>query len=249
MHRVAINALVLAILTAAGAVGLWRYASYRSAAAEIEKRDREIRRLQEQQQRLERFVARLTSERRAAEVIVTEQVTEAGRVQSTTLLFQEYDRARQPLGPPRFFTVKGAGAHIDAKVIKFDRGFLRDDDPLRGHSIVLFYRIFGDHQTPADGFYIDKPGEVPGAYTDPTLSAEARAFEAELWANFWKLADDPAYRASKGVRVASPQSVWRDFSPDMIYEITLEADGGLNIIPRPIDGIWRAYRQSLSRPR
>ena len=107
---------------------------------------------------------------------------------------------------------------------------------LRGHSIALFIKLFGDHQSPDHAFPIDEPGKVPAFYRDS--DQEASQFEQELWTNFWKLADDPAYRQSKGVRIANPESPQGPFEPGNIYPISLEAKGGLNMTHEPVEGIY-----------
>lgn len=238
--------LVMGLLIVGGAYGLYRYEKSRSTEAKLQQ---EIRKLEEQRQHLQHFVQRLTAERRVAEVLVTEQVKQGNQIEKTTLLFIEYGRDGKQL-PPKFFTIRGNVAHIDALVIKFERGFMEQDDALRGQSLALFYRLFGDHQAPADGFRIDEPGRSPEIYKgEPTLSPAAQAFEAELWQNFWKLADDPKYREEKGVRVAQGESPWTYFYPDKIYTLKLEAAGGLSLTSRPIEGIWLELREALLRQR
>jgi hypothetical protein len=238
--------VLMCLLIVGGAYGLYRYEKSRSSEARLQQ---EIEKLEEQRRHLQDFVQRLTSERRVAEVLVSEQSQNGDRIEKTTLLFVEYGRDGRQL-PPKFFTIQGNVAHIDALVIKFDRGFMEQDDPLRGQSLVLFYRLFGDYQAPADGYRIDEPGRSPEIYKgDATLSPAAQAFEAELWRDFWKLADDPKYREEKGVRVAQGESPWTYFYPDKIYTVKLEAAGGLSLTSRPIEGIWMELREALMRQR
>lgn len=203
------------------------------------------RELEEHKQKtvaLEQFISKLSGERRKADIMVVEQFEKEGK-DFATLLFVEYDHNGQPLSPKRF-TIEGNRAHIDAMVVKFDRHFIQEGDPLRGHSIVLFHRLFGDKQAPEQAFMIDEPGKVPEVYK----SADHRVaeFEQELWSNFWRLTTDEQYRQEKGVRVANPESPWGPFEPDRLYTITLEADGGLNITSEPLKGI---YREALKQHR
>jgi len=170
------------------------------------------------------------------------------KVEETTLMFVEYGTDGKQL-PPRYFTIKGNVAHIDSLVIKFEADFVKKGDPLRGHSLVLFHRLYGDYQAPVEGYMIDEPGRPPEVYRCPTNSPEAAAFESELWQNFWKLADDEQYRKEKGVRVAMGESPWTRFYPDKVYTLTLQADGGLSLTSRVMDGIWREYREALMRAR
>src|SRR5262245_60676391 len=201
--------LVLCGVVAGGSLALWQYEKKWSSDA---RHQREVNELKEQNQQLEQFVTRLTSERRVADIVVTEQIKNGDTITSTTLLFVEYAPDGQQL-PPRFFTIKGNVAHIDALVIKFEKDFIRENDPLRGHSLVLFYRLFGDYQSPSEGYRIDEPGRAPEFYRLPPQSPAAHAFEQELWQNFWRLADDPVFRQQKGVRVAMGESPWTYFYP------------------------------------
>lgn len=245
MTRQIVKIAILCLLVVGGSIAVYHYEKSRSTEAKLQA---EVHRLEQQRQHLQDFVSRLTSEKRVAEILVTEQVRSAGgQIESTTLMFVEYGRDARQL-PPKFFTIKGNVAHIDALVIKFEHGFTEQNDPLRGHSLVLFYRIFGDYQAPVDGYRIDTPGTIPEIYRgDASLSREAHAFEAELWENFWRLANDTEYRKEKGVRLAQGESPWTYFYPESIYTLTMEAAGGLSIHQRPIDGVWKEFREALRR--
>src|SRR5258708_33197023 len=122
-------------------------------------------------------------------------------------------------------------------VIKLEHDFLEQNDPLRGHRIALLTRLYGSPQTPADGFDLDQPGKVPDFYraNDPRVTI----FQAEMWGDFWKLADDADYRKQKGVRIVNGQGVWGPFELGKIYTVSIEADGGLNLVSQPVEGIYR----------
>ena len=194
---------------------------------------------------LKQVIGRLETERRVAKIIVTDQPESAG-IQRTTLLFVEYVRDGITPLPPKHFTIDGKRAHIDAMVIKFDGKFVEGNDPLRGHSLALFTRIFGETQNPANGFMIDEPGHIPAIY-QPS-SKDVSQFEENLWANFWKLADDPDYRASMGVRIAQGEGVWRDFDKGFLYKLTLESNGGLNITSERMEGIFQQALKEQGDP-
>jgi hypothetical protein len=226
--------LAVLILAGGGAIGLFLYQQHNSAA-------REVARLQARKQELETFVQRLSGEKRVADVLVTKSETIDG-IPNTTLLFVEYDKRGQPL-PAKTLTVRGSMIHFDALVIKFDRDFVIHDDPLRGHSIALFTRVYGDHQSPDSAMAIDQPGSVPEIYRG--ADERVTAFEQSLWKNFWRLADDPEYRKQFGVRVANGQGVWGPLVPNKLYTLTLESSGGLNLASSPMRGIYReALQQS-----
>ena len=223
MLRTTLKLVLLSVMVVAG-----------TAAAQLNE-------AKQKTEQLKQVVQRLGAERRVADVIVTDQKPEAG-VLKTTLLFVEYARDGTTPLPAKRFTIDGNVAHIDALVVKFDRGFVHDNDPLRGHSLALFTRLYGENQPPDKAHRIDPPNQPPDVYRGP--DAYVTEFERELWANFWRLADDEAYRREKGVRVAQGEGVWVPFHPDRLYTVTLESDGGLNITSSPLKGI---YREALKR--
>jgi hypothetical protein len=230
MFRSVLSLLILTVLLLVGSAGL----SYYREHSALDTRLQEERIKNEQ---LRTIVQRLSSEHRVADIIVSDQSTVDGVVH-TTLVLVEYDRHGDPL-PARQFVIEGTIAHIDALVVKFEGRYVQENDPLRGHSIALFTRLYGDKQTPESAARIDKPGEVPLVYRGG--SPNVNPFEQELWDNFWKLADDPAYRASMGVRVAQGEGIWRPFDPGFLYTITLESSGGLNITSEKLRGIYKEF--------
>jgi hypothetical protein len=220
----------LLVLLIAMLLGLTVYRDHYAA-------DRKVAKLEQEKQALTAVVSHLTSERRVANLVVKDKHVGTDGVPVTTLVFQEIARDGAEL-PPRTFTLRGERVHVDAMVIKFDSEDVKADDPLRGRSIALFTKIYGDQETPASAVPIDPPGSVPEIYRD--ADSTLAAFELDLWKNFWHLADDPAYAQSKGVRVANGQGVWGMFEPDKLYTLTLEAAGGLNLSTEPMKGIYRA---------
>ena len=232
----------LASLSALFVAGLLVLGVYRDQTGERALRVAAEHRAEELQQ----VVQRLGAEHRVADVVVTEQARSAAGTK-TTLLFVEYARDGSAM-PAKRFTVDGDVAYVDAMVIKFDGKFVEQNDPLRGHSIALFTRLYGEHQPPEKGFRIDEPGRIPDVYRGP--DPQVPDFERELWANFWKLADDEPYRREMGVRVAQGEAVWTKFQPDRLYTLTLESNGGLNITSSPLKGIYReALRGAVSSAR
>ena len=64
-------------------------------------------------------------------------------------------------------------------------------DALKGKALLLFRRIFTDRRRPADGDVLDREGQMPQSYA---AERAPTAFERELWARFWELANDPDMR-------------------------------------------------------
>ena len=233
MVRTTLKLILLSVMIVAGTAGLYEYERRNGVKAQLDEQTRKT-------EALKRVVAHLQADRRVADIIVTEQKPLGDTVQ-TTLLFVEYAKDGSPL-PAKRFTIEGKQAHVDAMVVKFEGKYVESRDALRGHSVALFTRLFGDRQTPEQGHRIDDPAQIPAIYqgADP----EAAAFEQDLWRDFWRLADDAAYRAQMGVRVAQGEGVWRPFEPGKLYTLTLDTDGGLNITSEPLKGI---YSEALKR--
>jgi hypothetical protein len=223
----------LATLIVAGVLVLYIYNEHGSSEFKVAQ-------LQQQKIQLEQIVQRFQTERRVAKIVVTDQKMVDGQMK-TSLLFVEYRHDGSTL-PPREFTIAGNEAHFDAQIIKFKDQYTRDGDPLRGQSIMLFTRIYGANQPPADGFPIDEPGKIPEIYrgADPKVSE----FEQDLWTNFWKLYNDRDAREARGIRGMHGEGLFGQFDPDHVYNITLRADGG-TLNEEPIDPIYReAIRRS-----
>jgi hypothetical protein len=221
--------------------GMWWWSHRTREQQELERLSAHTQQLTARTKQLETYVERLSADRRVADVLVLGTSKDPAGRTHRTLLFVEYDRNDKTL-PPKRFEVIGENTHIDAMVIQFERGYIAEGDALRGRSVALFTRIFGDEQPASTAERIDEPSKIPLLYrgTDPALAR----FEAELWADFWKFAEDPKLAASKGVSVAHGQSVWGPLSEDKLYTIALPSVGGLTMKSQPMPGI---YREALKR--
>lgn len=228
MLQTLVKLLFLTAVLAAGAVGVYLYYDQVSTS-------HKVRRLEAEKKQLEEIVSRLTGERRVAEMLVVDQQVVDG-VKVSTLVFVEYGRDGQPL-PPRTVVVHGETAHVDAMVIKFDDELVKQGDPLRGVSIALFTRIYGDATPPEQAMPIDPPGEIPAIYrgADPRVTE----FEMQLWRDFWTLAYDESARKARGVRALVGQGIWEPVRPEVVYTLTLENDGGLSIRREPVRAVFR----------
>jgi hypothetical protein len=219
-------ALLIAAVIGAGGVLYVQHRNDQSAR---------VARLEAEKKALEDVVGRLSATRRAADVLVTAQRRGADGVLETTLLFVEAGRDGESLAPRRF-VVRGDNAHFDAMVVQFDLGLVGRGDALRGRSIALFTKVYGDAEKPEDAARVDPIGEVPAVYrsADPRV----RDFEMNLWREFWTLAEDEAARKAAGVRAVVGQGIWEPLKPGLLYTLTLDNAGGLGIQRQPLRGIY-----------
>ena len=114
--------------------------------------------------RLDTAVRLLKVDRRVARIDVLEQWTpENSDRPHTKLRFVEVDEAGQPIGEPKVMTIDGDVLYVDYWVVKFDDKFVEQgNDPLRGASICLLRRLFGEYQQPSEGQVVDAAGQRPG---------------------------------------------------------------------------------------
>lgn len=206
----------------------------RQAVAD-ERRQKEIvqAQLADEQKRsemLRKLVGKLTSSRRVAQLVVAGQEQVDGRLM-TKFYFHELGRDGKTMLSPKVISVEGTGVHVDGYVIQFPDDFVAKDDPKRGHSIILFHRIFG-HQSGVDGAHtLDSPGQTPDFYKN--VDPELAEYEQTLWKDFWRLAEDAAYREKLNVKLAYGGSVYTDqLKPGQVYDLTLDPQGGLKMVLR-----------------
>jgi hypothetical protein len=227
--------LSAALLVGAGAGGIYVadrlvFAPGREMERKLAERDAQIRTLTERAQALEAAVRLLRHTERRARIVVLEQSRGPEGALVTRLRFGELDPNGEPVGEPREFTVTGDEVYVDALVIKFEDEFVTAGDALKGRSLLLFRRIFGDRHRPVDAHVLDKEGQVPQAYAAERAPS---AFERELWAQFWALANDPAEAKRRGVRALHGEAVSTKLRPGGVYAVTFRSTGELTIQPAP----------------
>ncbi len=200
--------------------------------ARIGELDEQVARLREEVQRLQAALRLLKVDHRLARLTVFEQRAAPDRPGGlqTEVEFQELDADDRPLGPARRFTLDGKVAYVDALVIKFDDTFVEQGDALRGTSLCLFRRIFGEYQFPSEGFALDTAGQRPLSYAADDADP---GFESRLWLRFWDYAHDPEAHAASGVRALHGEAPYMELRPGRSYAIELRASGGLSLRPMP----------------
>ena len=131
-------------------------------------------------------------------MVVRKFVGEDG-VPRTEVLFVEEGEDGRPKDRRRVI-VRGEQVYFDAFVLKFDQGLVAEGDPIKGRSLILFRRIFGEDQAPNEGEPLDDaaPDGIPAVYRSDAPSQ----VEKDLWRDFWRYANEPELRRRDGVRVA-----------------------------------------------
>lgn len=181
---------------------------------------------------LERDEAQLANsylkiDRRRARLTVLAQgpdPSDASRLR-TRLRFQELDPSGEPLGEPVLGEIEGRFAYVESLVIKFSDDHVERGDAWRGQSLCLFRRLFGEGQTPEEGFTLDPVGLEPGAYRDDASPDLTQA----LWTDFWDYAHDPVDAAEQGVRAMHGEAPFMEMRPGASYLVELRSSGGLTL--------------------
>lgn len=179
-------------------------------------------------QELEVAMWLLKVDHRVARIEVLDQspAGDGSDVLVTRLLFVELGPEGQPVGEPRELTVEGSVVYVEGLVIKFDDTFVQGGDSLRGTSVCLFRRLYGEEQKPSAGVELDPVGMLPLVYSgDEAPDASI----AELWKSFWDYANDPELAAQKGVRAIHGEAPFIEMRPGKVYRVELRASGGLSI--------------------
>lgn len=215
-----LTAILVLALTTVGGVFAWRTATeHRRAIEELEKKNDEQR----------TAISRLVKSRRIAQAVVAKRWKDESGKTWSRVRFVEVDEAGAEIAR-READIEGEVVHFDALVLKFEAEHVQSGDPLRGRSVLLFRRMYGEHMPPERGVGLDEAEEdgVPLAYrTRPAIPDGERA----LWARFWQLANDPDAAKREGVRVAQGEAVYTRMEEGMLYELTLDDAGGLNVKP------------------
>jgi hypothetical protein len=222
--------LILVLLAALGYGGWWYYQS---------EREKEI---------LEGIIARLTSERRVAEVWV-EQISrqESGDRERIKLKILEFDVDGKPLQPIYCTFSLSDVIHFEALVIRLSDELVKGGE---GKSIHLFRRAYAldDGGNTYEACELARPNEVPGGYRLAATDPRSTEVERRYWQSFWNYALDEKLRTEAGVRNAQIEAPATRFQADQIYRLFLEADGGLTIQASPVPEILKGERVPIDSP-
>ncbi len=200
----------------------------RAIQRQLAERDAQIRELSARNQALEAAVRLLRNTERRARLVVLDQTPGPEGHQRTRIRFTELDAQGDPLGEPRELALDGDEIYVDTLVIKFEDDFVTAGDALKGKALLLFRRIFSDRRRPAEGEVLDREGQIPQSYA---AERAPTAFERELWARFWELANNPEEAKKRGVRALHGEAVSTRLRKDRVYSITLRSTGELTIVP------------------
>lgn len=217
--RVSAGLVVAVTVAAAGAYLYWRAG----------EKDRVI----EEQRRVIGELGKRLERAWAAELIGDLRVNAVdAEAPAMDVTFYQYAPGTETPVFQRRMRLPGRELYLDALVVTFERGFVEAGDGLRGKSLLLFRRAFGDLQKPAEGTPLFRRDDTVAIPEVAQVDRAPGDFERQLWTRFWDYANDPRRAAEAGIRLAQGEAPHIQPVAGQVYKLTLRASGGLEITPR-----------------
>lgn len=204
----------LGFLTVVAAAGGFFYITFSSTGSTIYN-------LLTENSRMREAISNLTEVEQIGYAKVLEQETRDGTLY-TRLLFvvtDPEDQTRRLL--EKEYEIEGDVIHFDALIVRFNPVVVMDG---KEKTLYLWRRIYGENQTPSEGFPIEIEGEEPKRYAEFFDKLNIRQREM-FWDEIWKLANDPQHLSAAGIEAIYGQGVYTQVRPGLIYVFNLGADG------------------------
>ena len=217
------------LVVGAGAAGV--YLADQLVLAPRRLMEAKVAKLEQETQRLKTYLKLLEYTERRAQVEVIAQSKDADGETLNKLRFTELDPQGGVVGAQRVFEIKGDEVYVDTLVIKFEDHFVEEGDPLKGKALLLFRRIFTNRVKPDDGYVLDRHGVAPELYAAKSAPS---AFERDLWARFWTVANSEQLAKQAGVKAMHGQAIYGKLVPNMVYTLLMRSTGEM-VIPTPKD--------------
>ena len=180
--------------------------------------------------RLETSMKLLKVDRRLANVTVLEKGFDEFGEPFMEVSFEEVDANDRPVAAARQYVIKGEKLYIDGWIATFEDQYVESADELRAASLFVFKSIYGDAETPKDAQSLDvesRDHSPPGIYNDSTQ----RDFEQQIWADFWKVCNDPQLQDELGIRTSQGQTSYVKPIEGKTYRVNIRASGGMSLKP------------------
>jgi hypothetical protein len=178
---------------------------------------------------LKTAITNLSQEEQIGYAKVLSQETRDGQL-FTKILFVEAD--------PEDFTkhilrkeyeIQGDVIHFDTLIVTFGSELVMDG---KERAMYLWRRIYGEKQTPEQGFPIETEGKPSPRYTQ--LCEKLSIEDGQLfWDEIWQLSNNPKRLEKLGIKAAYGNAIYRQLKPGLIYIFKVSSTGSLypEIIP------------------
>ncbi|MHC4960728.1 MAG: hypothetical protein ACYTGA_01200 [Planctomycetota bacterium] len=191
--------------------------------------NRTIEQLLNENLELKTAITNLSQEEQIGYAKVLSQETREGQL-FTKILFVEAD--------PEDFTkhilrkeyeIQGDVIHFDTLIVTFGSELVMDG---KERAMYLWRRIYGEKQTPEQGFPIETEGNPSPRYTQ--LCEKLSIEDGQLfWDEIWKLSNNPKRLENIGIKAVYGNAIYRQLKPGLIYIFKVSSTGSLypEIIP------------------
>ena len=195
---------------------------YKNQAAELE-------RLTDENDRIKTSLRLLKVDRRLANVQVMETSENEAGEPIMLVRFTEFDELGEPVGSSRDFELRGDKMYVDCWVVKFGDKYVEQADALRSASLCVFKGIYGNLDGPEGAKSLDSDSH--DAYPDVYSDERKTAFEEQIWADFWQLANDEKSQEELGIRAIHGQANYLKVEPGKLYEVNVRSSGAASLEP------------------
>jgi hypothetical protein len=172
-------------------------------------------------EKLKEAITTLTHEDQIGFAKVLKQEERDGRLY-TTIKFVETargDMLNKVL--EKEYEIEGDVVHFDALVVTFSDQAVMDG---KARSLYIWRRVYGEHQSPSEGFDIEAPGTHPERYAG--LLRDLKVPEQQLfWEAIWGLANNPEALSEYGIKAIYGNAVYKRLRPGLIYVFKIGANG------------------------
>ncbi|MHC5120206.1 MAG: hypothetical protein ACYSO7_01580 [Planctomycetota bacterium] len=191
--------------------------------------NRTIEQLLNENLELKTAITNLSQEEQIGYAKVLSQETREGQL-FTKILFVEAD--------PEDFTkhilrkeyeIQGDVIHFDTLIVTFGSELVMDG---KERAMYLWRRIYGEKQTPEQGFPIETESNPSPRYTQ--LCEKLSIEDGQLfWDEIWKLSNNPKRLENIGIKAVYGNAIYRQLKPGLIYIFKVSSTGSLypEIIP------------------
>ncbi|MHC4287097.1 MAG: hypothetical protein ACYSSJ_02210, partial [Planctomycetota bacterium] len=175
--------------------------------------NRTIEQLLNENLELKTAITNLSQEEQIGYAKVLSQETRDGQL-FTKILFVEAD--------PEDFTkhilrkeyeIQGDVIHFDTLIVTFGSELVMDG---KERAMYLWRRIYGEKQTPEQGFPIETEGKPSPRYTQ--LCEKLSIEDGQLfWDEIWQLSNNPKRLEKIGIKAVYGNAIYRQLKPGLIY--------------------------------
>ena len=237
--------IALAMIAFVGTGSYMGYDKYIRPGIEAEQAKQDLAELQNQFEKQNQKLEKLTSENhelvtsltllkvdaRKANVKVMEKGVGEDGEPYMEVRFTEFDANGEPIGGAKDFTLRGDKLYLDCWTVSFKDKYVEQSDALRSASLCVFKKIYGNTDGPDNGFALDHQSKDPNAPPPIYKSPEQNKFEAQIWSDFWAFCNDGDKQDLFGIRNSQGKAVYVYGEEGKTYEVIVRASGELSFHP------------------